>query len=87
MEDPKKYFLTRKKTAISELMAKANAIADQLASDPDFLKAMQERKEYLDRKELWVTPRAMKFAPIIMQIADIRSRIAMISGAIWRDEC
>jgi len=85
VNDSKEIFLLRKKIAIAKLVAKADPIMSQLSNDPEFEKAIQDRLEHIERGELWITPAAAKYAPMIMQLDQIRCQIANISATTWDD--
>ena len=83
MKESKEEFTKRKKLAIDELMKKATSIMDQLANDPEFDIAIQDRLAHIERGELWITPAAMKYAPMIMQLEQIRVQISKIRAATY----
>jgi len=83
MEESKEAFITRKKIAIAQLMAKAWPIMEQLANDPELDAAIQDRLAHIERGELWITPAAIKYAPLFMQLEMIRAQIERIRSAPW----
>jgi predicted DNA-binding ArsR family transcriptional regulator len=70
-----------KKATIAELSEKADVIMDRLLSDPEFKKAMEDRRAHIERGELWITPAAIKYSLMIAQVNQIRAMIGVISAA------
>lgn len=83
MKESKEAFAIRKKLAIAELVAKALPIMEQLANDPELDAAIQDRLEHIERGELWLTPAAMKYASLFMQLEMIRAQSARIRSTTW----
>ena len=79
----KENFLENKKRAIAELVIKANYIMKQLKDDPEFEPAMQDRAAHIERGELWLTPAAIKYAPIFAQLAQIQLQINAIRATAF----
>lgn len=85
MKESKEVFLIRKKLAIAELTVKAKPIMEQLANDPELDAAIHDRLAHIERGELWITPAAIRYAPLFMQLEMIRSQIASIRATTWTD--
>ena len=85
MKDSKDEFLERKKIAIEQLTIKANNIINQLKSDPEFENAMSDRIDHIERGELWLTPSAIKYAQLFMQLAMINSKINRIRSTSFNN--
>jgi hypothetical protein len=84
-EKSKELFEINKKSVISELMLKAKTITDELNNDPDFLDAMKDRQEHIERGELWVITKALKYAQSLALLAQIEGQIATIKQARFED--